>query len=1252
MKRPLKIRWTACLLAIALVMSMLSGCTVANMQGSGTKRKTVPDAEVEDTVASKELDMDAMEAEKYQIDGTDAFYILPTGSDLSQGMLNFRLLDLIDGKITIYVYQCLYGLTDISGRGGMPESGKAVRSSTSKINSKALTGNTDLATVIMMYNTETQAYQVIHSWTDEVTVTDTQDENGVAHKDVTFRGGSRAVQVEDSLTTIFAQKIIMRDNDDNLINAYYMYAGGVGYFWHYDSDDGKCVFDLTSNIRSALSLAISDAIKKTGKEESQVTTSILEVTADSEMDQYFSLYLTWNNESTEDLSKMSDEELKELERSGANNTSARYITCCFGINFDSATDDNKRFYSNSLVNRRTASGDHWVTYEELAKEWMRVDGQTISESEANAADFLTADDVTALYESNLYQGTPFTFNGTNNAFKVALKYSTTDAAYKWASSTEIGQVISSNSGLFEESNGSSADIDSYQDMDPTAALNICEMGGGTKLDGFPVALGAAISYESQDAQNRFFIFPVSSTKLVDIIEDKVELTRRYWVSIPVDSDEDTEDSGDGMSDTGSLDGDMEETAAETVENADDSEKTEGTGSDADTGEQKYRLDERVETVTFVRGYKLCILQPSAANWYTNEVTSDGMLPSMGSGYLRYHVSANLLGVGKCSGTRQSGSVDYGQASFNGTVKRALFIPPSSQELKTGSSYAIFISERYMRVFRYPGAMEFITTKNVDYNKTWSASNDYLNFSRENQEGQNENVQQDVTAEDVDKVTSWSDETKNYLKSELKECAEKGYTIALNFYKNRIRSVLEKEKAEEEQELLDTPSTESVDVMQGSNQHTWLLSAGVNSGLVLTDLDSTKENLRIAGSTEELASAQLSDMPCYAVYARDNGKELDIIGYDTQEYGYSTADIYRAKLYHRSLFDQKMCYNMVASLAKKYPTVYKSILSDGDAFLSRFSNQWSLGSYQADMSLAKQYVQYKKLVETGVATGKTLFCRLSGLQESELTELNTAKLMDCYDQKAVENLILELCPTLKDQATVKENTGNGSGIKISKETTAAAKATVPASTESISVTLKDDNTASDKSTAATEEITISVDVEKSYQDTETRFKLRSLRCEALGIQTSEWDALVAEMLENLHPAESLNAYIREQLYKYFARMGNLSYTSDMQAEIRRCESWEDAEKLIGYYRMSDKDKITLNMLQSVQDPSDEQKKTLAELETRRQNCIEDAKQDAVKNLYDAYDAKSLLSASYGNSWNEQWQAYWKKMLTRIVEAAKS
>ncbi len=442
------------------------------------------------------------------------------------------------------------------------------------------------------------------------------------------------------------------------------------------------------------------------------------------------------------------------------------------------------------------------------------------------------------------------------------------------------------------------------------------------------------------------------------------------------------------------------------------------------------------------------------------------------------------------------------------------------------------------------------------------------------------------------------------------------------------------------------------MMQGSNQHTWLLSAGVNSGLVLTDLDSTKENLRIAGSTEELASAQLSDMPCYAVYARDNGKELDIIGYDTQEYGYSTADIYRAKLYHRSLFDQKMCYNMVASLAKKYPTVYKSILSDGDAFLSRFSNQWSLGSYQADMSLAKQYVQYKKLVETGVATGKTLFCRLSGLQESELTELNAAKLMDCYDQKAVENLILELCPTLKDQATVKENTGNGSGIKISKETTAAAKATVPATTESISVTLKDDNTASDKSTAATEEITISVDVEKSYQDAETRFKLRSLRCEALGIQTSEWDALVAEMLENLHPAESLNAYIREQLYKYFARMGNLSYTSDMQAEIRRCESWEDAEKLIGYYRMSDKDKITLNMLQSVQDPSDEQKKTLAELETRRQNCIEDAKQDAVKNLYDAYDAKSLLSASYGNSWNEQWQAYWKKMLTRIVEAAKS
>ncbi len=1245
MRRPLKIRWIACLLALALGVSMLSGCTVANMQGSGTKGKVVPEAETEEEdTASKELDVEVKESEKYQINGTDAFYILPTGSDLSEAMLNFRLLDLIDGEITIYVYQCLYGLEDSSGRGGMPATGTAVRSDSSQVNSQALTGNTDLATVIMMYNTKTQAYQVIHSWTDKVTVTDTRDENGVAHRNVTFRGGSRAVQVEDSLTTIFAQKFITRDSDNNLRNSYYMYAGGVGYFWHYDSDKKTCYFDTASNIRSALSLAIADAIKDTGKEESEVTTSILQATADSAFDQYFSLYLTWDNESSGDLSNMSDEELEKLEGTGANSGSARYITCCFGINFDSSTDDSKRFYGDSLVRLTTATSDEWVNYEDLSKKWMSIDGQTISESEANAEDFLTAEDIAKLYKDNLYRSTTFTYNA-NNYYTVVLKNSVSADAHEWAAqhtNTNLEKDMSSTERF-------AAGIDMYHELEGMEAAFIWKDGA---TSGANWTLAADISYESQDSKSRFFIFPVADTKILDITADTVELTRSYKVSVPVEDDdaEDTDESGD--TEESAADSEATEDAAvtgEAAENAETAEEAESSGSSTGT-KVKYRLDERTETATFVKGYYLRLQQPTAATWYTNEVTSDGIVPSMGSGYLRYYSKDKKLSVGKCSGTKQSNSTEYHDTEFEGVLDRGIFVPPSANKISTGNSYMLFFTDKQIRVLQCSDAKNYLEAKNVSWNGSWSVSNSYLNFNRNNKEGRDTSLQ-DIKAEDVDKVEGWSESKKDEVRSKIEEYEKSADENQLNLYKNMVKSAIAEETAEKGQEMLDTLNTESVDLIQGSNGHLWLLSAGVNSGLVLTDLYAAKAK-DSADATEDLSSVQLSDMYCYGVYADANGKELDIIGYDTQEYGYSTADIYRAKLYHRSLFDQKMCYNMVMSLAKKYPTVYESILSDGNALLSRLSKQWSLGSYQADLSLAKQYVQYKRLVETGSTTGKTLFCRLSGLQESDMTELNLAKLLDCYDQKAVENLILELCPDLKEEAEAKESsTESGSGIKISKETTAAVKATVPESTaasaESSSVSTKDGESAE-----STEEITISVDVEQSYQDAETRFKLRSLRCAALGIETSEWDALVTEMIDDLHPAASLNAYIREQLYKYFARMGNLSYTSDMQAEIRRCESWEDAEKLIGYYRMSDKDKIALNMLKATTELSDEQKLRLTELEAKRQDCIEEAKQDAVKNLYDAYDSQSLLASVYGNSWNEQWQEYWKKMLTRVVEAAKS
>ena len=47
--------------------------------------------------------------------GTNAFYILPEHKPAPDNIVNFKLLDLIDGTTTIYAYQAYYNGTDEDG---------------------------------------------------------------------------------------------------------------------------------------------------------------------------------------------------------------------------------------------------------------------------------------------------------------------------------------------------------------------------------------------------------------------------------------------------------------------------------------------------------------------------------------------------------------------------------------------------------------------------------------------------------------------------------------------------------------------------------------------------------------------------------------------------------------------------------------------------------------------------------------------------------------------------------------------------------------------------------------------------------------------------------------------------------------------------------------------------------------------------------------------------------------------------------
>ncbi len=1182
MKRQRLTRWTAWALALLLLLSSLSGCTVANMKGGDAVSSTVPAEST--TAAAVEADEGAMndsistaETEKYEIGGTEAFYILPTGTDLSKAMLSFKLLDLVDNRYTIYAYQALYGLEDNEGRGGMPESGTAATVKT-KVNESALRGDTKLATVIMMYDTEDKNYQIIKSWTDQVRAEEETNDKGTTRLKVTLKDSSSRLQTEDSLTDIFAHKIVQKSKDNSLSSGYYLYAGGMGYFWHYDGNSKKCVFDATTDINAALVLAFNQAMANSKKTAENTGISILEATADSSLDQYVSFYLTdkKNAESVDDTKDMSEEDLAKKE---GDNDSARYITCCFGINFDSETNDANRFFSENK------------TFKIQLDEWNQLNDVTIDASREES--LLEEYSYENIVKAHPDEGGEYIYNGEKNSFTVSLMYSTEQKYY---------ELASAGAKMSDYQSFGTADLQNYIFVNNKLAQQILN-GASQNL-----TLAGRIQYNTIDKSERAFLFP-SDSSLLEITPATEKVTRTYTVQTPVSSSGDSEDSGDSSGDTNSG-------AA-----ADEGQSDSGDSSDSGGGGSRteYTYETKEQSADFVTGYYLRIRQKSFASWFTNENTPDGIIPAMGDGYLRYWYQANdesetagKVILTRTSGTLQRSTVDQQKTNVdvNGTLRNAVFLQPLDNAI-TGSSYLFLFTSTEVRALQYESALQYITDKTTTP-KVFAGSNQRFIFRRNDVEGKDSSKEESIDVSD----------TLDEALTSTGSADSGGSTIGVDL----------------KSELQDNMSVNSIGVLPGSydkSQHLWVLTAGVTGGLVLTDLLQANN----ADKAEDIASVQLSSMPCYAVYASTDGKRLSIIGYDNDKYSYSAGDMYRAKLYHRSLFDREMCYNMVMSLAKKDTKLYQSILTDGSAFLTRLSNYWQMNNYQADLSKAKSYIRYRKLVQNGKTEAAALFCKLAGLKEGSLSEDAMTQLENCYDQSAVENLILTLRPELADSADTTNS--QDSGIKISKDSSNAKES---------SASRTETETGSGQSDRG---VSIKADTDKSYQEAQKRQKMRSLRCSELEIQESEWNTDMNTLVEALHPAASLEAYIRQRCLKYFASMGNLSYTDEMRLQLLKCSTWEDAEALIGTLRLSAEDQLSLSTLKSKDtELSDEQKTKLAELEAKQKDVVTAAKLEAVKNLHDLDDSRKLLSEEYGNTWNDQWQKYWKETLTRIVEAAKT
>lgn len=275
--------------------------------------------------------------EKYQISGKDAFYILPSHRPAPENILDFQVLDLIDGKISIYAYQAVCSASDQTGLGGAPQSGIAMdtENSTGERSDGSLG---KMATILMSYNIDTREYCIFfHKVSDiEKVAAPDMDEEGIH--------GPLSSEKKDETGSFFVQKTGQNGN------AYFIYLDGVGSI--YDQT-GRLIYtkDINSQLNYNKWLY--------GGDDAVITIHNVLV------DKNYFMYVTLNIEKkeTEITEDTSEEDLSKEE-----NNVVQMVFSCFDMNIGEPENPTQEEKSYFISNNQT--------YETQKEEWMKADQQT------------------------------------------------------------------------------------------------------------------------------------------------------------------------------------------------------------------------------------------------------------------------------------------------------------------------------------------------------------------------------------------------------------------------------------------------------------------------------------------------------------------------------------------------------------------------------------------------------------------------------------------------------------------------------------------------------------------------------------------------------------------------------------------------------------------------------------------------------------------------------------------------------------
>ena len=231
----MKIRFLSAL--IALICFFTTGCS-SLVDHVDLNKVTVKELDFRKIYGIDEIrdKVSAYGDERYNIDGTDAFYILPNGVPEPEAILDFQVVDFLNDTTLVYAYQSLYDLSDSTGRGGKNKTGvrplKAGRTAGEPAPSDAADKSpwdpedegdkktgfsadtvTKMVTVYMAYNTKTGAYNVFGSFVNDVEVK-TESKFGVKNTYVYMKPVKNGIlsmdqsgMTTEEINPLFTQKV-------------------------------------------------------------------------------------------------------------------------------------------------------------------------------------------------------------------------------------------------------------------------------------------------------------------------------------------------------------------------------------------------------------------------------------------------------------------------------------------------------------------------------------------------------------------------------------------------------------------------------------------------------------------------------------------------------------------------------------------------------------------------------------------------------------------------------------------------------------------------------------------------------------------------------------------------------------------------------------------------------------------------------------------------------------------------------------